>query len=211
MSRSRLFFSLLLLFPMGCSQFQTGRSFLTEMEHEDFSFYHPHDDFPVVSGDTGRDYMTEKERRSRTPASQSDLQETQASRALRSELKGLESGQSEENLEFYEKHKHQLGTTSEKIYFLKLPARERRDYLLSRGFLQEEKGSLYTDREKMFAMKKQDILLGMTKAEVMRSWGKPLQVDYAGNPRNENERWLYRTHGAAKYIYFESGEVQGWE
>lgn len=211
MSPRRFLLPLILLLPIGCSQFQTRRSFLTEMEHDDSSFYNPHDDFPVVAGDTGRDYMTAKERRARTPAGQMDIEETHASRALRSELKGLENGQSEENFEMYEKHKHQLATTSEKIYFLKLPANERRDYLLSRGFIQEEKTPLYTDREKMFAMKKQDILLGMTKAEVMRSWGKPNQVDYAGNPRNENERWLYRTHGASKYIYFESGEVQGWE
>ena len=41
--------------------------------------------------------------------------------------------------------------------------------------------------------------------------GKPMRVEIAGNPRYENERWLYRMNGASKYIYFESGQVQGWE
>lgn len=211
MSPRKLLLPLILLLPVGCSQFQTGRSYLTEMEQEDYSFYNPHDDFPVVAGDSGKDYMTEKERRARTPASTHDLEESRTSRALKSELKSLENGQSEENLEFYEKHRHQLATISEKIYFLKLPSDERREYLLSRGFIEEPKTSYYTDQEKMFAVRKQDILLGMSKADVMRSWGKPHQVDYAGNPQNENERWLYKANGASKFIYFEAGEVQGWE
>lgn len=211
MSRRRLILPFFLLLPIGCGHFQTGRSFLSEMENDDSTFYNPNDDFPVVAGDTGRTWITEKERRARTPASEFDLQEDLTTRALRKELRDLEGQQSEESLEFYDKHKHQLGSVSEKIYFLKLPTNERRDYLLSRGFIEEEKTPYYTQQEKMFALRKQDILLGMTKADVIQSWGKPLQVDYAGNPQNENERWLYKANGASKYIYFEAGEVQGWE
>jgi hypothetical protein len=51
----------------------------------------------------------------------------------------------------------------------------------------------------------------MSKTQVLQSWGEPARVDIAGNPSNENERWLYSMNGASKYIYFEAGEVQGWE
>lgn len=211
MSLKVLPLTLLLTLPVGCAQFHTGRTYLSEMEHDDSTFFEPRNDFPVVAGDTGRDWRSDKEMRARTPASMDDLEESRATRYLRNELRALEAGQSEEALEFYDKHKHQLATTSEKIYFLKLPVRERREYLLTRGFIEEPKVPLYTEREKSFALRKQDILLGMTKNDVMESWGKPVRVEIAGNPRNENERWLYKMNGASKYIYFESGQVEGWE
>lgn len=211
MSLKVLPLTLLLTLPVGCAQFHTGRSFLTEMERDDSTFFEPRNDFPVVAGDTGRDWRTDKEMRARTPAGMQDIEESRTSRYLKSELRSLESNQSEEALEFYDKHKHQFATTSEKIYFLKLPQRERRDYLLSRGFIEEPKVPLYNQRETAFAVRKQDILLGMKKNDVLESWGKPLRVEIAGNPRNENERWLYKMNGASKYIYFESGQVEGWE
>lgn len=211
MSLKVLPLTLLLALPVGCAQFHTGRTFLAEMEQDDSTFFEPRNDFPVVAGDTGRDWRTDKEMRARTPAGMQDVEESRTSRYLRSELRSLEEGQSEEALEFYEQHKQKFGSTSEKIYFLKLPHRERKDYLISRGFIEEPKVPLYTSNEKDFAVKHQDILLGMTKNDVLTSWGKPVQVDVAGNPRNENERWLYKMNGASKYIYFESGQVEGWE
>lgn len=201
----------LLILPIGCAQFHTGRSFLSEMEHDDRSFYEPRNDFPVIAGDTGDEWETESDRRARTPASEEDRQEDRATRALKAELRALEQSQDEDSFEFYEKYKRQLATTSEKIYFLKLPPHERRDYLLGRGFIEEPKASPFTDQDRMFAVRKQNILLGMTKHDVMESWGKPQRVEVAGNPRNENERWVYQANGASKYIYFESGVVGGWE
>lgn len=53
--------------------------------------------------------------------------------------------------------------------------------------------------------------MGMTKEEVMDQLGRPTKVEVAGNPENENERWGYLANGAMKYIYFESGYVEGWE
>lgn len=202
---------LLLTLPIGCAQFHTGRSYLSEMEHDDTRFFEPRNDFPVIAGDTGRDWSTEKEMRARTPASQEDLADNLHTRTLSRELRALEQSQSEESLEFYDKHKHQLGTTSEKIYFLNLPPYERRDYLMTRGFIEEPKVEKFSLRQRSIAMKKQDILMGMTKNDVMESWGKPVRVEIAGNPRNENERWLYNLNGASKYIYFEAGQVGGWE
>jgi hypothetical protein len=202
-----LFF--LLVFSLGCSQLHTGRSYLSEMEHDDSSFFSPREDFAIVAGDTGRDWMSPGERRRRTPASEGEEFDG-GSRFLKQELRTLESMQSEESAEFYQEHRHRLASVSERIFFLKLPPHERREYLVNRGFLPAPKPGVPT-RERASAIQKNDVLLGMKKNDVLASLGKPVRVEVAGNPRNENERWLYRLNGNQKFIYFESGEVQGWE
>ncbi len=103
-----------------------------------------------------------------------------------------------------------MSTTSEKIYFLKLATYERRDYLVTKGIIQENRAPANVT-EKMFGVRKQGVALGMKKEDVLSSLGRPMRVEVAGNPHNENERWLYRINGNQKYIYFESGHVEGWE
>lgn len=211
MSRQLIFLGFLLTLQTGCSQFHTGRSFLSQMEHDDSRFFNPREDFPVVAGDTGRYWNTEEDFRARTPASEEEMSEDLMSKSLKQELTQLENLQTEENQELYFKHRHKFQNVSEKIYFLKLPSHERMDYLMDRGFVDRPKNQLYTKHDRALAIRSQDILLGMKKEDVLESWGKPQRVDIAGNPRNENERWLYLSNGTAKYIYFEAGEVQGWE
>ena len=202
------------------------------MENEDYSFFNPREDFPVVGGDNGRDWISEGQRIQRTPAADVIMAEERSARALKSELRELESLQSDEDLEFYDKHKDKFSSASEKIYFLNLPPDERKDYLVDRGFLlpypakhrshilnkvaqvspvdtvDNDYPSEYSDP---FVLRRNDVMLGMNKGDVLESIGKPVRVEIAGNPRNENERWLYEMNGASRYIYFESGEVHGWE
>lgn len=211
MSRQLFQIFTIALMTASCAELNIGRSYLTEMEHDDSRYFKPQEDFQVVSGDTGKDWMDERERRARTPASENDLADDYQTRSLKKELRDLEGMQTEENLEFYQKYKTALGSTSSRIYFLKIPARERQDYLMSRGIIEEPKVAATTMQERMLAAQKRDILVGMSKSDVISSWGKPERVEVAGNPRNENERWLYRMARGSKYIYFESGEVQGWE
>lgn len=201
---------LILITISSCSQFMTHRDYLSEMEHDDSSFFNPRRDFPVVAGDTGRDWETASERRQRTPASASDVEGNKSRNYLNQELRNLEGKQSENSLVQYEKYKPKLLTSSERIYFLKLAPSERKEYLASRGLLEEEKqpGKAH---EEMFALRQSHVITGMSKSDVMYNWGPPARVEVAGNPSFENERWLYSVNGATKYIYFESGRVQGWE
>ena len=208
--KKKIITTFVLLSSVSCSQFQTGRSFLTAMTSDDSRFFNPRQDFPVVAGDTGRDWESSSERRSRTPASEAYAGEDQNLRTLKLELKNLEKRQSDEDADLYETHKRQLASVSEKIYYLKLSSSERREYLASRGFITEERSPVAPYSEK-FGVRPTDLTSGMTKADVMSSLGKPSRVEIAGNPSNENERWLYKSHGASKYIYFESGLVEGWE
>jgi hypothetical protein len=195
----------------GCTHLYSGRTYLAEMESDQSNFFTPREDFPVVSGDTGRDWFTKSERQRRTPASEAELQEDRFSRSLRNELKQLQANQSDEDMFFYNKHAHKLGTTPEKIYFLKLPPFERREYLINRGFVDSPKNESHRLRDTKTLSGKNEVLLGMKKDHVVDSIGRPTRVEIAGNPINENERWLYKLNGASRYIYFESGQVQGWE
>lgn len=208
---ARFFIFLSLIAFTGCAELYTGRSYLSEMEQDDSRFFNPRQDFPIVAGDSGRDWMSESERRQRTPASAEDLSENMASRALKSELRTLENMQTEESLEMYQNHLKSLPTVSDRIYFLKLPQHERKDYLISRGAIEETKKPIFPEYQRRPGGRSSDVLLGMNKQDVLASLGKPMRVEVAGNPRNENERWLYRMNGFQKYIYFESGRVEGWE
>ena len=184
-----------------------SRSFLAEMTHEDDGFYSP-GDFPVVGGDTARMFETREERLRRTPGSTEDLREEQIGRFLKDELRTLEARLSDDEVALYERYRSQLKTPSEKIYFLQLSEWERRNYLASRGLLREPNDSISEER---YGAASDRVTLGMTKSEVEDSIGRPNRVEVAGNPRYENERWLYSVNGAMKYIYFESGRVEGWE
>jgi len=197
----------LMMTTASCSQFLTHRDYLSEMEHDDSSFFQPREDFPVVAGDDGKDWESKASRRERTPASESEIQEDMSRRSLNQELRHLEGKLSENSLDFYEKYKPRLSTTSERIYFLKLSHSDRRDYLASRGFLKEES----QPREQAYSHRQSQVITGMSKSAVMSSFGQPTRVEVAGNPSFENERWLYSVNDATKYIYFESGRVQGWE
>lgn len=193
-----------------CAQFLPGRSHLAEMENESHDFYNPRKDFPVVAGDTGRDWDTDEEIQARIPRSLEEESDRRETLKLHEELAELESKQSGRAYDFYQLHKYKMASTSERIYFLELPQNERRDYLESRGYLEEDPERAPAS-EVRFGLKLNDLNGGMSKEDVLESWGRPLKVEVAGNPSNENERWLYDVNGATKYVYFEAGYVAGLE
>ncbi len=67
------------------------------------------------------------------------------------------------------------------------------------------------------AVQNHDIVLGMNTSEVISAWGRPRDVEVAGNGGG-NERWIYYSGNSIRYginpekiIYFEDGKVVGWE
>ncbi len=200
----------ILLFFTACADLPGGRTYLSEMEHEDSTFYRPDEDFPVVGGDAEVSGMSMDDyRRNRLPKTEEEKTLDREGQVLRAELRSLEDSQGEEDREFYNKYKKKFATVSEKIYYLKLPRGERRSYLMERGFVEQARSpaSLST----ALTARRSEVLMGMSKTDVMASLGRPARVEVAGNPSFENERWLYQYNGSSKYIYFESGRVQGWE
>jgi hypothetical protein len=196
-----LFFSL-----MTSCAFVPERSYLAEMEHDDSTFFEPRKDFSVIPGDEGISWRTDEVWRARTPADESQLKSEREQRVLDNHLRKLESAQSEGALKHYEQIKPHLATTSERIYFLGLRGRvEREEYLSARGI-----SSNAVPLVSHSVASQGNLNLGMTKNDVQANWGEPLRVDIAGNPQLENERWVYHSNGAAKYVYFELGRVGGW-
>lgn len=195
---------------VSCTQMLSHRDYLSEMEQNDDRYFSPREDFPVMVGDTGRTWESSNERKRRTPSSVQEQQQERSQRFLKEELSSLEGKLSDEDYEFYDKNKKYLPSISERIYYLKLSRYERRDYLTSKGADLNERKAM-KPYEQMFALRQSNIILGMSKSEVMNNWGRPARVEVAGNPTYENERWVYNLNGAMKYIYFESGRVGGWE
>jgi hypothetical protein len=185
------------------------RDYLAEMEHDDSTLFQAREDFPIVAGDTGEDWRSDENWKLRTPASESQIAEERYSRSLTMQLSKLENAQSEGARLHYEKFKPHLASESERIYFLSLRGRqEREEYLAARGIT--ETSMIKSHLSQLGRDINAELALGMSKSDIEESWGEPYDVEYAGNPNHENERWLYRKDGAVKYIYFEAGRVGGW-
>lgn len=68
------------------------------------------------------------------------------------------------------------------------------------------------------ALQERDLVVGMTQSQVRSAWGEPRDVEVAGNPLQGNQRWIYFqglssrwSLSPARVVYFESGQVVGWE
>lgn len=218
-----LIFILMAISLVGCSLFE-HRDFSDEMDQfgafNDEPMFRANRDFMIMAGDTGTDFRSKSSIRKRTPATYSMRQEDLYSSSLRRELGHLESRMNDEDYFEYEGVKHQLGGVSEQIYYLRLPAREKRLYLQSKqiavsspknqvnyGQYAGGRVPLYQQDPKQF---QGDVVVGMDKDQVVGNWGAPERRDIAGDPELQNERWAFRRNGKIKYIFFEQGKVQGW-
>jgi hypothetical protein len=68
------------------------------------------------------------------------------------------------------------------------------------------------DRVKQ-AIETRDIILGMTRQDVLDSWGQPLLREIAGNGTGGHERWTYGSRyslNGSRTVIFENGRVAGW-
>lgn len=65
------------------------------------------------------------------------------------------------------------------------------------------------------------IRVGMAKSDVVSAWGRPSEVETAGDPHLGHERWVYfrglasrwglSSRDSQRVVYFEGGRVAGWE
>lgn len=214
--------NLLILFVLlsalgGCSMMDY-RDYSSEMAYEySTPMFEANKDFMIVAGDSGKVHASESERRARVPASERDFANSRYDNSLKKELVRLENSLEPHEYENYLEYAHKIGSTSQKIYFLQLTKMERDEYLKIRKI----KSDFVRTREIASVERKaqlrrrefpqlNDIMLGMSKNDVVQNWGPASREDIAGDPRLENERWVYQRADSTKYIYFESGRVEGW-
>lgn len=63
------------------------------------------------------------------------------------------------------------------------------------------------------AVDARDVVLGMSRTDVIRSWGEPTVREVAGRGNDGHERWRYGTRYSLqgeRIVIFESGRVAGW-
>lgn len=70
------------------------------------------------------------------------------------------------------------------------------------------------DARVLQAIRTRDVILGMTRQDVMQSWGEPSQREVAGRGTSGHERWTYGSRyslGETRTVIFENGKVAGWQ
>ncbi len=189
---------------------------MSEFYNFDEPAFQANEDFMVIAGDSGRSYRSGQEIRRRTPATTRESINYQYQQGLQRELRALEMRLTTHEYEEFDANRSKIGGISEQIYFLRLPARERENYLALKGISRSEpvargKTPRISPRQSNFqSLREGDVVLGMSKDEVLRNWGVPDRRDIAGSRTQQDERWAFRRGNVTKYIYFESGKVQGW-
>lgn len=71
----------------------------------------------------------------------------------------------------------------------------------------------YEKRRVKRAIEVRDVVIGMTRGEVMESWGEPTQREVAGRGEGGHERWTFGTRyslNGSRTVIFENGRVAGW-
>lgn len=193
-----------------CSGFLPDRSFIEEMNRESDPFLMPGHDFKMVSGDTGETFRSKEEIQKRTPASLRSREKLKEQESIRVELYEKEADIPEEYMEQYAKDKRYLPSESDKLYYLSLSPNERANYIATKKADWQEDQGKGQDFIQKHSIHSKELYQGMNKTQVVDAWGKPTRVEFAGNPRNQNERWSFMEDGSVKQIYFEAGRVQGW-
>lgn len=192
----------------GCSALT--RSYIEEMERESDGFYQPGKDFPIVSGDSGEAFRSREEIQKRTPASDRKVKQTKETQSLKDELKLKVGELNEQEMASYSKDLKYLESDSDKLYYLSLAQSERSSYIKTRKTENDYQKMDIREYTKKASIHSDEIFLGMSKDEVIQLWGKPTRVQIAGNPRYQNELWLFNEDGSVKQVFFEGGRVNGW-
>ncbi len=219
--KSKFIFLSLLFLMSSCAELGSPRSFVDEMDRESDGFWVAGRDFPVVGGDSGVSHRSREEIKLRTPMNEKQRDRYMNREVIKRQLEEREEYLSDAERSRYVKDSQYLASTSERIYYLSLPPSERSEYIRTKQPIQvdqDNQNSFFSDSSSMKSSSSLrapaslagDVSIGMNKEEVKRLWGKPMRVDIAGDPRNQNERWVYYEGGRMKQLYFEAGRVEGW-
>jgi hypothetical protein len=166
------------------------------------------EDFELVSGDSGESHRDYETIMNRTPPTERMQEDRKYTKSLRSELVVLENRMNESEYQSYSYVVDNLGSDSEKIYFLGLTNSEKRSYLELKGVRRQ---STSQNSRNIASVPSKSLRVGMTMNEVIGMYGYPEQKDVAGSYMDQSERWIYSQNGQSNYVYFSQSRVQSWE
>lgn len=67
------------------------------------------------------------------------------------------------------------------------------------------------EREVYLAIRSKKIMPGMTKKELIRSWGKPTKINSSGGSYGSRDQYVYRRgNNQTQYVYLEDGIISSW-
>jgi len=209
---------LITLFISSCAGLMGDRSYVDQMDRQnDHEMFKAGKDFDVVAGDSGRTRKSISNMRSRAPASEKEQEEQLLKLNTLNTINQMKKNLVGNDLEKYNNVKDVLPDNEAKIYYLNLSKRERIEYLKSLG-IGVSFGNYYNSslkRKSNFKARElfhlPSIHEGMQKSDVAGIWGEPNNVEIAGNPQNQNEKWSFYQNGNLNIVYFEGGIVQGWK
>ena len=62
-----------------------------------------------------------------------------------------------------------------------------------------------------YAIKNQEIMIGMTEEQARLSWGRPMDINRTVTEENISEQWVYEGGAERTYLYFENGELTSYQ
>jgi hypothetical protein len=84
------------------------------------------------------------------------------------------------------------------------------DELIERFYIKEPSKMLAKWGQRVVkAIKEKKVLIGMTKEQVIISWGKPRDINRTGGAWGVHEQWIYGDFGP--YLYFENDKMTSWQ
>lgn len=90
--------------------------------------------------------------------------------------------------------------------------KENEEYLLKYKEKKEKEHAERMFRRKISsAINQQQIMVGMTEEEVVRSWGKPSDINSSGGSHGSRDQYVYRRgNNETQYVYLKNGFVTSW-
>ncbi len=208
-----LLLSLTLISLMGCASMFEERTFADEMERESDGYFMAGRDFRVMNGDSGEAYRSKSEVKKRTPASRRQKSRETEEVSIENELREKVAAMGEVEKADFDKKQKYFDNDSERLYYLSMNSEDRANYIEMRKSESADEEDRRND-SRAFLEKRSvhsaELEVGMSKTDIQRIWGRPNKVEYAGDPKFQNERWVFSEGGQKRFVYFENGEVNGW-
>lgn len=75
---------------------------------------------------------------------------------------------------------------------------------------EKSRSASYQFSKSIKAVKSNQIIMGMNKSDVIKSWGSPDNINETVTKTGTSQQWIYVTPSGRQYVYLTNGVVTGW-